>query len=282
MFTANLASSSQSYRERLPRPEIAALVSCVWILRVSSAGPAYEHRTVPNGCVEIAYALGSGMVRVGGPLRRPAVERLPPGATVVGVRLRPGAVGALLGSPALELVDRRVDLDELCGRSGVTLGEQLDEAASAEDAARLLERVLVTRAASEPDPLVAEAVKRLQPWRADNVTTVTSELFISARQLRRRFVAAVGHTPKKLQRILRFQGFLALSDAHGAAAPPLAQLARLAGYADQAHLTRECRQLSSLTPDRFLEEIWHNCKPSHNHAASFAGLRRALLTRTSR
>jgi AraC-like DNA-binding protein len=246
---------------------------------VSSAGPAYEHRTVPNGCVEIAYALGSGVVRVEGPRQRPAVERHAPGKTLVGVRVRPGVASALLGAPALELLDVQVELDQLWGKSGAVLGERLDEAASTEAAARLLEHELVTRAAFAPkgDPLLTEAITRLQPWRAASVKTVTSELFISARQLRRRFVVALGCSPKQLQRILRFQGFLALCDAHTAGLLPLAQLARIAGYADQAHLTRECHQLSGITPRALLEELRHRCKPSHNHSASYSEMRRALL-----
>jgi AraC-like DNA-binding protein len=55
----------------------------------------------------------------------------------------------------------------------------------------------------------------------------------------------VGYGPKLLQRVLRFQAFLA---ACGDAAPGLAELAVEAGYADQAHLGRETRALAGLTP----------------------------------
>ena len=67
---------------------------------------------------------------------------------------------------------------------------------------------------------------------------------LSERQLRRRFVDAVGYGPKTLARVLRFQRFLALA-AHGR---DLGASALDAGYADQAHLTRECRRLSGRTP----------------------------------
>jgi len=70
---------------------------------------------------------------------------------------------------------------------------------------------------------------------------------LSVRQLRRRCHAAAGYGPKTLQRVLRFQRFVRMLDA--AAPPPdLASAAALAGYADQAHLTRECAALSGLTP----------------------------------
>ena len=76
----------QSYRERLPLPQLARDVSCVWIQQVGLDEPPYEHRTVPNGCTELAYALGGTTVTAIGTRRGPDVARLAPGSTVVGVR----------------------------------------------------------------------------------------------------------------------------------------------------------------------------------------------------
>jgi methylphosphotriester-DNA--protein-cysteine methyltransferase len=59
------------------------------------------------------------------------------------------------------------------------------------------------------DVLVREAVHRLMPGGTDDVSSLTSSLSISERQLRRRCQAATGLGPKELQRMLRFQGFLA-------------------------------------------------------------------------
>jgi AraC-like DNA-binding protein len=266
----------QSYRERLPAPQLADQVSSVWIQQVAAEGEAYEHRTVPNGSAEISYALGSDVVEVTGPHRQPRVGHLAPGTTVVGIRLRPGVAPSILGPPTSELVDQHVEVDRLWGRPAATLTEQLDEAGSPDAAARLLEDEVIRRSAGgdDADPLVRAALARLQPWRPDDVGTWAAGLYISPRQLRRRFVAALGFGPKKFQRILRFQGFLAL--AQGRRGVRLARLAQEAGYADQAHLTRESSELTGLTPRAFLEEMWRSCGPNHDHEASYAGLRRAL------
>jgi AraC-like DNA-binding protein len=270
----------QSYRERLPAPELAGQVSSVWVLEVAAGGPAYEHRTVPNGSVELSYALGADVVAVAGPQRGPTVARVSPGTTVVGIRFRPGMAPSLLGPPASELVDRRIEVDHLWARSAGTLAERLAQAGSAGAVGRHLEEEVISRlgAATVPDPLVTATVGRLQPWNPDSVSARTSDLFISPRQLRRRFVAALGYGPKTLQRILRFQGFLALTQGQHDGHVGLARLAKRAGYADQAHLTRECAELTGLTPRAFLEEMWASCGPNHDHEASFAGLRRALLS----
>jgi AraC-like DNA-binding protein len=85
-------------------------------------------------------------------------------------------------------------------------------------------------------------------------------------------VAALVFGPKMLQRILRFQGFLALTRGDHGANVGLARLAQRAGYADQAHLTRESSQLTGLTPWRSLEEMRRSCGPTHDHEAWFAWL----------
>jgi AraC-like DNA-binding protein len=272
----------QSYRERFPAPETARLVSSVWIQQVAADGPAYEHRTVPNGSAEIAWALGAESVVVSGPRRRPTLATLAPGTTVVGVRFRPGVASSIL-APAPELVDLNLEVDRLWGRRASTLAERLAEAGTPERAARLLELEVARRSVSktESDQLVMAAIGRLQPWRPVDVGAWTAGLFISPRQLRRRFVAALGYGPKTYQRIRRFQGFLALSQLHHVGGHGLARLASVAGYADQAHLTRECSDLTGLTPRAFLEEMWKSCGSNHDHEASYAGLRRGLLAASS-
>jgi AraC-like DNA-binding protein len=62
-------------------------------------------------------------------------------------------------------------------------------------------------------------------------------------------VAAVGYGPKTLHRIFRLRRFLALS-RRPADSGSLAALALEAGYADQAHLGRECSELAGVSPSR--------------------------------
>ena len=108
------------------------------------------------------------------------------------------------------------------------------------------------RRRGEPDPLV----------RAAAAGTPRHALGIGDRQLRRRFLDAVGYGPKTLERILRFQRFLRLAQDDG----DLARLALDAGYADQAHLTRECTRLAGLPPAALLAE---GAGPAGERSVSF-------------
>lgn len=188
---------------------------------------------------------------------------------MVGVRLRPGAGPAVLGLPASELVDLSVDADELLGRPFRELVETI-VAAWPERAAAMLEAEVAARLTEEPrlDPIVPQAARELLPAHGKDVRAVASSLYVSERQLRRRCEAAIGLTPKVLQRMLRFQGFLALSQRYDHPAGALARLAREAGYADQSHLTREAVRLAGRTPRELLHEAEHQCRGAHDHDAS--------------
>jgi methylphosphotriester-DNA--protein-cysteine methyltransferase len=113
--------------------------------------------------------------------------------------------------------------------------------------ARALEVAAGLVADGEPDPAVTWATALLSDPRA-RTDDVAAEIGLSLRQLRRRCHAAVGYGPKTLQRVLRFRRFVSRVDEGGPAARDLAIVAAEAGYADQAHLTRECGRLSGLTP----------------------------------
>jgi AraC-like DNA-binding protein len=260
---------SQTFRERPPTSHLRGLVSCVWIQQVGQASPPYLHRTIPNGSTELVCTLGS-LPTIAGPQMGPTEQVVAPGTVTIGVRFRPAVAPALLALPASELVDLEVDAGEIWGRSANALAESLAATSSPQAAAVALERELIrrTRDRAPLDPLATEAVTRLLR-RQGGVRSLARSLYISERQLRRRFEAAVGVAPKALERMFRFQRFLALMHADDEPRPSLGRLAREAGYADQAHLTREAVRLAGRTPGTLLQHADHDCRCAHDHTASF-------------
>jgi AraC-like DNA-binding protein len=224
------------YRELPPPGDLAPLLACVWT-SVAKGG-----RILPDGCADVVWD-GSELV-IAGPATV-ALESPARGTAVFGVRFRLGAAGTGLGLPAEELADLRVPVTDVWRD-----GETLREAAALRGLPGLIE-AMRARTSGAADPLTRAAALGLAVPGA-RVADLGAELGISERQLRRRFADAVGFGPKTLARILRFQRFLALA-GEGASlrwAPrnDLAGLAFAAGYADQAHLTRECRRLAGRTP----------------------------------
>jgi AraC-like DNA-binding protein len=272
-MSSDESPGGQRYVERRPVAALADVVSTVWVQQVAADAPAYSHRNLPHGGTEIVCTVGAPP-RVLGPLTGPHVEVLAPGTTVVGMRLRPGAARALLGVPPSEMVDLNLPAEALWGRVGTALGDAVDAAGSPAEALAMLQRGMLARRLTDedPDPLVTEAVRRLMPGGATGVAALPRLLAVSERNLRRRCQAAVGLGPKALHRTLRFQGFLARAqEALGAGRSPgtLAELAVHAGYADQAHLTRECVRLTGTTPRAYLAEVTDTCACGHDHSASY-------------
>jgi AraC-like DNA-binding protein len=234
-----------SYRELRVDGQLGRWVECAWE-RVGPQRPDGYERIVPDGCMDLIWSEGAGVIVVG-PNTTAFMAPLTPGSEVVGVRLHPGAGPPLLGVAAPALRDGRMTAAEVWGDGG----ERLEEAAAETgDRVGLLVQFLAARAraAAVPDPLVRAATARLE--RA-SVADVAERLAVSERHLRRLVGSEVGYGPKRLGRVLRLRRALGRLRA-GA---ELAEVAHGSGYADQAHFTNECSALAGVPPGRFLQDI---------------------------
>ncbi|MER7416895.1 helix-turn-helix domain-containing protein [Micromonospora peucetia] len=208
----------------------------------TTAGAA-PTRVLPDGCVDLLWSSRSGLV-VAGPDRSAHLSGGGPAERWVGLRLPPGTGPAVFGVPAVELRDRRVPLADLWGDRDVA---RLAERAEANPAAALTEiAVRRLRAAGGPDPLGARVAAALAA--GATVTATAAETGLDPRTLHRRCRHLFGYGPKTLARILRMGRALALARA----GTPLAEVAARCVYADQAHLTRDVRDLAGVPPTALL------------------------------
>jgi AraC-like DNA-binding protein len=234
------------YIERPVPDALASHACCVWR---QTAGPeGHTQRVLPDGCMDVVWGQNGDLV-IAGVATGPVLVDIPPGATLFGVRFGPGAAGPALGLAARELRDQIVTLDAVWGRTGRELAERLAETPVRERLAVLAGAVASRlRDAVPPDRLVGHAATLLGSGLP--VAETSREVALGDRHLRRRFHETVGYGPKTLQRVLRLHRFLDLTES--ARDHDLARLAFEAGYADQPHLTRECRELSGLPPAALL------------------------------
>jgi AraC-like DNA-binding protein len=224
-----------AYTEWPAHPAVAKLVVCTWIDQPRLVrGPV-----LPDACIDIVW--DGARLTVVGPDTRPSP--IIGTATFTGIRFRPGVAATILGVAAHELVDRTVDLAEIWGRAADLLSEQL--ALDPGRARAHLERAVLERPVSVPP--TAELTPQLiallnQPRSA--VNSLAHELGVSERTLRRHVERTIGYGPKMLDRILRFRRAVRLIRRGW----PLATTASAAGYADQAHLSREIQDLAGMSP----------------------------------
>jgi AraC-like DNA-binding protein len=232
-----LSGGGSDYRERRSRLGGGAVV---WS-RTAGAGP---QRVLPDGCTDLIWA--DGRLLVAGPDTRAHLAGGPAGTRAVGLRFAPGTGPAVLGVPACELRDQRVPLAALWPEAEV---RRLAERVFDGQVGPVLEAVALDRLrdAEPPDPVAGEVVAGLSGGRS--VAEVARVVGLGARQLHRRSLAAFGYGPKTLGRVLRLNRALEL--ARGGV--PFAEVAALAGYADQAHLAREVRGLAGVPLGGLLE-----------------------------
>ncbi|WP_018240024.1 helix-turn-helix domain-containing protein [Ensifer sp. BR816] len=243
-----LAQSAGIYREHPAAGALAAHLKCLWLHQLPD-GAALPIAVVPDGCADIIWT--SRGLAVVGPDRVAAFPRLAPGETIVGARFRIGAAAIFLRTPLSELTGQMLPLDLLWGRVAGEVDERLASARDASERFTVLASALGGRLSTvrAPSPNVVSLVKHLherRPTAADPIRALARTTGLSERSLRRLCLEHFGYGAKTLDRILRLQRFLAA--CRGRPRKNLAILALDAGYADQAHLSREARELTTLTP----------------------------------
>ena len=238
--------------------DLAPWVRCIWTMR-GEASVAAEVPIAPDGCCEWIVHLGDPprVLRDGtwtrqprmfvfGQLQGPLVLHNDRPAHVLAVRLHAHAAAALLGTAGRALLPTELSIPDLL-RAAPTR-RWIGEFSALQPAYRhmlALLRGLASRARPF-DPLALAATAAIDRAPADaRIDVLSRQLAVSPRTLERRFVDAVGLAPKRYARIRRMQACL---DVLATARHSLAQAAALAGFADQAHMTRELVELAGCRP----------------------------------
>jgi AraC-like DNA-binding protein len=156
-----------------------------------------------------------------------------------------GALGELAGL-AVESASLGIDAS-LCHR--------LREEASWEGRFRIVSDEVTRRiqGARALAPLTRRALLLLDSTNgALRIEALSRELGVSRKYLHERFVAETGFAPKRYAALRRFAYTKRMLSG---GTPSLASLALRAGYADQAHMTREVRQFAGMTPSELVRRM---------------------------
>jgi AraC-like DNA-binding protein len=183
-----------------------------------------------------------------GPRRHATWLRFQGRVDQVNVSVFPGAAGAFVGLPMPELVNRMASPDDVWPHDFREAVAALQPLPTEQRICGLVD-LLLTRldAHGEPPRQVREAVRLIRARRGRvTVRWLAGQVNLSISQLERSFTRHVGVGPKLLARQARVCALAA--EAATSANPGWALLAAKYGYADQAHLAREFRELTGLTP----------------------------------
>jgi AraC-like DNA-binding protein len=164
-------------------------------------------------------------------------------------------LGALqfFGAAQSEIAGRTLSLSDLLGSSADLLIHELHDAADWTKRFALLDRFIARRFehARAPHDTVRAVWHQFKLSKgAASIASLAKEAGISRRHLAKLFRAEIGTTPKTMARILRFEHACHMSKI--LPRQGWADIAYEAGYADQAHLAREFKELSGLSPS----DLW--------------------------
>lgn len=228
------------YRERRAQPILRREVPVLVIpLIVNFAAPFAL--SVAGGESSAPQGFAAGLID------RPVLVSSTGLAACVQVDFTPAGAYRFFQLDQRDMAGRIVDLDDLGALR--LLGQRLRDCRCWNDCFAVLDRVIGDRLARgrSLSPEVAAGLAWLTARRGSGrMRALAAATGWSERHLTRRFTAETGAGPKTIARILRFE------HARELAAHPRpgswAEIAQAAGYADQAHMTREFTALAGLPP----------------------------------
>ncbi len=227
-------------------PALAEHVHGYW--RLSVVNPPARLRVVPDGHVDLVFDAERREAYVAGPRDTPLEVEHARATELLGVTLSPGSAMALLALEAGALSPGWSPLESVLGERGRALAERVADAPTALLRVSVVETFLLARLAPK-DRRLERALSVIDA--SDGRVAVAElgrETGTSPRNLSRLFHAWVGLSPKHFARIVRAQAALKRLTEHEPT--EFGALAAELGYADQAHLARELKEIAGAAPSR--------------------------------
>ena len=242
------------YTERHCSPALRPWLWNYWEFRVESDEPGpVPHHVPPDGSTSIALVVRARAVQhaaASGPWLEPLVIPVTPGVDYYGVRFRPESGALMLGVEPGRLLNRNQPLAVLAPALARRLTESIAGSEGSDQIVAAMERVFqdLLHQISRPDDIARDAVNLLIATRGEpTIAALATSLRVAPRTLLRRFRRATGLSPKQFARICRFRhAAFQLMEANR---PGWAQVASGTGFADQAHMINEFKDLTGLTPE---------------------------------
>lgn len=168
--------------------------------------------------------------------------------------LYPFGAAALLKIPASELRNQIVGCDDCFRTDAALVNDEIASSPAIHDKIRAAEHFLLSQLSDSGsnNALVTHAVNIIHTQNGlVPVAQLAASTGTTERQLQRKFEEQIGISPKRYAGITRMQYALRMLRKKSGDLS-LAGIACESGFFDQAHLTREMKGLSGLTPGQYL------------------------------
>ncbi|MFC5411533.1 DUF6597 domain-containing transcriptional factor [Larkinella bovis] len=264
-----------SYQEFRPSPALQPFVECYWLHCFKTRGREESpvQRCLPFGTLELIIHLDDNRAHAlfndrwqelpqafFAGLYQDAVQWKSVGTTrKFGIQLKPESLPQLFNVPIASLFNNFTDLETFFGRAINRLVEDVYGRPDIQDVIKASETFLMAqlRNLKGSRNYVIEATQLIRQSKGSlSIKALSEHLYVSKRQLERRFKDHYGTTPKMYQRIIRFRNAYE-SFQKTASLPNWVDSSHTFGYADQAHFIREFKEFTNDIPTMVFNNQGH-------------------------
>ncbi len=204
--------------------------------------------------------------RLIGPLTRQLISKTAGRSAFLAIRFMPGKIANFFDVRGSKLTNDSVALASLWGAYGKKFEQRLYNLDTIQQMLAYVECALLSQLQRQSlfDIEISAALDMI--WRTNGqirIGDLAKRVGLSLRQFERRFANLVGLYPKRLCRISRFANFLSTIDND--ITQNWVTKAMEGGYSDHAHLIRECKFFTGLSPKSYLAHrsplevaVWSN------------------------
>lgn len=258
-----------NYQVYTPIPELQQFVKCFWTLEDEAVDEPVRQRIVPDGCMEMIFHYGdlyrqyfedgSSIIQprsfVFGQLTK-HLEIAPTGISgIVSARFLPDGLTPFLSIPVSELQNKAVSIDKIFGKKGKLLEEKIVTATNNELRIKLLQDFLLSMLIDKKtiDTIAKNCTEVILQTRGQlDISALADKTNTNRRNLERRFITAIGLSPKQLSKVIRLQATLKMLEQKKFTS--LTALAYENGYYDQAHFIKDFKEFTGMSPKSFFAD----------------------------
>lgn len=246
-----------------PREELRQYVRYYWM---HDSDKPFSVLTFPIGCPQIIFHRKSPLyipeigrsqnpVTISGQVNFPAHIQSDGNLDMIVAVFYPHTVGMFIDTPPSTFYNLEINGYDIGNRALDETAAKILQARNGEESIAILEKWLMTKINPTLNlRRIASSIHTLLRSPSVAVNTLADGACLSRKQYERIFREQVGMNPKEYARVARFQKAMWMLQCGSC---DFADISAECGYADQSHLIREFRAMSSDTPKSLL----NHCKP---------------------
>jgi AraC-like DNA-binding protein len=255
-----------NYQMYAPSSGLQSFVKCFWTLEDEASATPQRQRVVPDGCMEMIFHYGDLYKQCfedGSFIIQPRsfifgqitsyIEIEPTGTSgIISARFTPDGLSPFLDIMVSDLQDKAVSLVDLFGDKGKLLEEKVIAAASNSERIQMIEEFLLSLLANPKtiDTLTKACVDVIVHSQGQmGMVQLADTMNVHRRNIERKFISAIGLSPKQLSRVVRLQATLKMLQQQNFTS--LTSLAYENGYYDQAHFIKDFKEFTGMSPKSF-------------------------------